>query len=63
MAPAPDALRVVVADDEALARRMLTTLRNPEPTTVTTINKVVVKIILTEMLGPPLLAIAAQLCH
>jgi hypothetical protein len=37
---------------------MLMTLRKPEPTTVTTINKVVVKIILTEMLGPPLLAIA-----
>src|SRR6478736_2318306 len=31
MAPAPDALRVVVADDEALARRMLTTLLAREP--------------------------------
>jgi len=31
MAQAPDALRVVVADDEALARRMLTTLLAREP--------------------------------
>ena len=31
MAQAPDALRVVVADDETLARRLLTTLLAREP--------------------------------
>ena len=40
--------------------RTLTTLRNPDPTTVTTINSVVVRIILTEMLGPPRLAILPE---
>src|SRR5450432_1644480 len=47
--------------DASNARRKFTTFRNPEPTTVTTINRVVVKIILTEMLGPPRLAIASAL--
>ena len=43
------------------ARRMLLTSSKPEPTTVMTIKTVVVRIILNEILGPPLLAIRSEI--
>src|SRR5437870_2194008 len=44
---------ICLAAESSNAWRTLITLSTPEPTTVTTINRVVVRIILTEMLGPP----------